>query len=1082
MDKFIDFDRKLESFIDKFYRISILKGIILFVILCGIILLAISSLEFIGWFSNSIRLFLLLFGLISSLFIFSYFLLIPFLRYFGFLKRLTARKTEQILRENLPHIKDYVLNIIELRELDQNLTRENELLIASITQKIEFTSKIDFQKVLTPKKLYPLIKYFLSILILYISIFFLQPAIFSEGSNRILHFNKVYNKNVGYTIFLNENQLVVEKGLNLKFSVSIEGEKIPDYLSYFVGNNEFLMTKRDNRNYTSTINSINKSFSFRVGNEEFKTPLYYVKVVQPPFLNNFSITIKYPEYTSKNEEVYEGISNIRVPIGSNITWRFSCLNVKELFMKLEKDSALFNKEVKLFYFDSTYYSANYYSVVGINENMVRELVPKSFISVIPDLYPDISLIQLFDENNRKLAYFKGHIFDDYGFKNLVFVVNNKKIVLPFNPNINNQDFFYSYEFDEDSASEFNYYFEVFDNDAVNGSKSSKSNQYVFTLPDYLELAKFKDIQDKEIFDKMEKSVIIADEIQKDIENIRQKLFSEKLSSFEKQQLITGLKSKQDVLEKMLNEFSVQNQKKNLQFDSFNDKNVELLKKQEEIQKLLDSIMTDELKALLDELEKLSLEFNKNDLNKKLDKLELNYNQITEQLDKNLELLKKYEIEKNLEIISAELYKISENQNLLADDNSINSDSLISNNSNTLNELEKQYNSLFNENKELENPYSLENLESEFQELSDNLNQSNFNQQLGNKEKKSKFSENSKKAKDLSEKISDMINNNRVKESGENGETLRQILENLLYFSFIQENINENFIVSSKNNPKYFENVKNQNNLTVLYSIIKDSLLALSKRTPELGSHISRKVYGLESSLFDIDIYLKEYNLSMCTVEQRKVIELSNDLILLLSESLKNMENSGEGSEGSQKNKNKPKQSKPSLAEMRKSQENLKSQLEGMLKKMKDGKPGSGKPTSEQLGKMLAQQEIFQQMINQLQNSSGVGGEFQKKLNDINKLLEQNKRDLIKSNIDQATLFRQNQIVTRLLEAEKSEMERDLDEERKAKEADNYVKRNPEEIFRQENMNINFNDILNSNSIKLNYFYKNKYQEYIKNLN
>jgi hypothetical protein len=161
---------------------------------------------------------------------------------------------------------------------------------------------------------------------------------------------------------------------------------------------------------------------------------------------------------------------------------------------------------------------------------------------------------------------------------------------------------------------------------------------------------------------------------------------------------------------------------------------------------------------------------------------------------------------------------------------------------------------------------------------------------------------------------------------------------------------------------------------------------------------------------------------------------------------------------------------------------MKKQLENMIKDMKSAKNKGGKKSSEQLGKMLAQQEIFQNSLNKLKNSNGVGKEITKQLDEINKLIDRNKRDIINNNITRESLLRQQQIVTRLLEVENSERERDLDEKRESKEALNYKKSNPEDIFNQEKNNIKFDDIIDKNNIKLNYFYRQKYQKYIKNLN
>lgn len=1083
MDSIANFDKRIDDFVSKYYRLSIIKGIILFVILSSLIVLSVSGLEFFGWFNYSGRLFLFLFAVTSFIFIFYYFIGVPLLRYFGVLNRLTDKNTEKLLRANLPEIKDYVLNVIELKDIDKSKF-DKDLLNASILQKVGYTSNTDFLKVLNPKKLTPLIKYLVTIGFFYILIFVFKPAFILDGSNRIIHFQQEYIKSNGFSIVLNNSNLVVEKGKDFNFSVSVLGGIVPDFISYYIGKNEYLMTKVDQNNYSAIIKNVNNDFTFRVGNTDYKSQLYQVNVLKPPFLEDFSISINYPKYLNKAIEVINRVSNLKVPSGSNISWNISSLNVDTIVFKYENDTIEFGSLTNELIFDTVLYSSTYYSVEGKNKFLTRDLIPKSYISIIPDMYPDIRVNQIFDNSNKKIVYFQGFITDDYGFTKLIFNVENEKFKVPINKNINSQQFYFSYEFTDTQVSELSYFFEVFDNDELNGFKSTKSEMFLFQFPDFVKLEEYKKSQDEEIIKKMEKSLLLANEFNKDIEDIKKKLFSENLSSFEKKQMLDELNEKQNMLEEMVKEFTKQNFEKNQQLNSFSEQDKELLKKQLEIQDMLDNVLSDELKALLDELQKLAQEFDNKDLLKKLDKLDLDYKQLSEQLDKNLELLHKFEIERNLENISSELLKISEDQNKLAKDNStnLNSDSVLNDNINKLEKLEKSFNEALERNENLENPMELQELDNEFKELGDDLEDSKKPDDSNNSKTKPDFSKNSKQAKELSDKIEAMLNNNRSNESEENAETLRQILENVLFFSFEQETVNQAFGSLSINSPVYFETLKNQNNLLINYSLIKDSLIALSKRTAALGNHISKKVYQIETGLYDIETLLAENNLGKVRLEQRYVLESSNDLILLLSESLKNMENSNEGSGGSSKKKIKPKQSKPSLGEMRKNQEGMKSQLESMIKQMKEGKGSEGKSNSEQLAKMLAQQEIFQQMLNQIQNSNSLGTQFDKQLKEINALLEQNKRDLIRRNVNQQTLIRQNQIVTRLLEAENAEKERELDNERKSNEADSYIKNNPALLFEQDKKNANFNEILNSNSLKLNYFYKNKYQEYIKNLN
>jgi uncharacterized membrane protein YcgQ (UPF0703/DUF1980 family) len=153
----------------------------------------------------------------------------------------------------------------------------------------------------------------------------------------------------------------------------------------------------------------------------------------------------------------------------------------------------------------------------------------------------------------------------------------------------------------------------------------------------------------------------------------------------------------------------------------------------------------------------------------------------------------------------------------------------------------------------------------------------------------------------------------------------------------------------------------------------------------------------------------------------------------------------------------------------------------MLNDLKKGKEGGSNPSSEQMAKMLAQQEIFQMMLMQLKQGSTISNEMLNKIDAINKLLEDNKRDFARKQITSQTLNRQKQIVTRMLEIEKSQNERQFDEKRKSKEAkalDNYYQKIQ---FEHEQDFINFDDIFNKSKLQLNSYYFNKYQDYLNKL-
>jgi hypothetical protein len=78
------------------------------------------------------------------------------------------------------------------------------------------------------------------------------------------------------------------------------------------------------------------------------------------------------------------------------------------------------------------------------------------------------------------------------------------------------------------------------------------------------------------------------------------------------------------------------------------------------------------------------------------------------------------------------------------------------------------------------------------------------------------------------------------------------------------------------------------------------------------------------------------------------------------------------------------------------------------------------------------------------------------------------------------IARQNLISTRLLEAEKAEMEREFKDERESRTAEDFYS-NPVEFFEPEKREISNLEYLNRGSFKLSNFYNNKYKQYIQSI-
>ena len=142
-------------------------------------------------------------------------------------------------------------------------------------------------------------------------------------------------------------------------------------------------------------------------------------------------------------------------------------------------------------------------------------------------------------------------------------------------------------------------------------------------------------------------------------------------------------------------------------------------------------------------------------------------------------------------------------------------------------------------------------------------------------------------------------------------------------------------------------------------------------------------------------------------------------------------------------------------------------------------PGAKSGMSESLAKMAAQQEAIRKAMQDLANQldkdgkNGNKGNLDKMLQDM----EKNETDIVNKNITQETLKRQQEIMTRLLDAEKSERERDEDDKRKANEGKDMQGTNPALYQDYAKKKMRETEMLKTVPPSLNLFYRNKVNDY-----
>ena len=344
---------------------------------------------------------------------------------------------------------------------------------------------------------------------------------------------------------------------------------------------------------------------------------------------------------------------------------------------------------------------------------------------------------------------------------------------------------------------------------------------------------------------------------------------------------------------------------------------------------------------------------------------------------------------------------------------------------------------------------------------------------------------------------------------EDAEEVRRLLKNLVRLSFNQEELIGDLNAIYIQDPKYQTIIARQNRVRDDFRNVEDSLRSMAKRQLTVASAISREV-GLVntnvgkslSGLLEMNqtFYGTQRNTTSARSMQYAMTSLNN-LALVLAESLDQMQNqmrqnNQKMKSGQCKNKGKNQQQcnnpgkKPSPKSMRQMQEELNKQMEALKKQLdKQGKEQNGRhqigkqqSMSEEFAKMAAQQEMIRRMMQEygqeMKQQNAGNSKLAKEIDQMMKQMEQTETDLVNRTITQQTIQRQQQIMTRLLQHEKAEMEREKEERRESREAgDLYSQPSPAELEKYNRQLKPVSDQLRTVPPTLSPYYRDKVNDY-----
>ncbi len=943
---------KLNRFTKKYYTKMLLKGGLLFLVFGLLFFFMVLGVEYFLWMNSTGRLTLLLvFVGVELYFLFRY-IITPLFYLFRLKQGIDNKRASVLIGKHFPKVGDKLSNLLDLADD----TDRSELLLASIEQRSERLNPVPFSKAVDLRENLKYVKY-LAIPALLIGLIGLSGDLgsFFKSYNRVVNYDMAYEPPAPFSFKLLSNDLNVLDSKPYVIQVVTEGNVRPDAVFITIDGKKLLLQERNGiYQYTLAPPLVSTDFSFSAN--DVSSRKYSLNVLKTPSIQNFKVVLNYPTYINRKPKTLKSTGNATFPEGTKVTWHIEGKFTNKIHLVTKDTSLVFKKEGDSFEMSKRVYSDLPYRLTTSNENVRDHEKLEYRFDVIKDAYPTIKVEQVLDSLNPNTSYYIGEASDDYTLKRIALVcypdndIENKQVIELGAPNANFNQFYYTFPSGLNLEPDLNYsfYFEATDNDGVHNGKTSKSQVFSRVLLDADQL-KNKELESQQsIIDNMDKSLEKFIEQKEALEKINQDQKEKKQLNFNDKNQIKDFLKKQKRQDAMMEKFSRQ-LKESLNKSEKDDKPNKLLQERLERQE----IEAKKNQKLLEELNKVADKIDKEKLTKRLEEMAKKQQNSKRNLEQLLELTKRYYVTEKTSQLAKDLEKLAKEQKELADvelKKDVSSEQQEKLNK-EFEKLAEELEELKKDNTDLKKPLELdidkekgESVKGDQKDALDEINEHQESEQPSDSKNKQKNAENAKKKqKSAAQKMQEMSEKLQQSASGggggstitEDAEMLRQILDNLVIFSFKQENLHDSLEEADVDAPHFSGTIRKQKELRNLFEHVDDSLFALSLRRAELSEFVNEQIaevyYNTDKALGSI----AENRIYQGVSHQKYVLTAANGLSDFLANILDNMQQSmqsgsGEGGgEGFQ------------LPDIIKSQGELK-------KKMEDaGESGKGKPKSGQ---------------------------------------------------------------------------------------------------------------------------------------
>ena len=1104
--------KALDAFIRKYYKNLLIRGIILSCGIVVTLFLAIVLTEYFGWLAPVWRGVMLWGSVAAVCGVVGWFVARPLLKMYGLSRnRLTREEAAQIVGRHFPEVSDKLLNLLQLMGAHgQQDMSDATLLQAAVQQKTAQLSPVPMLKAVDLKKNRRYLKYALPPLAVLLLLLIFVPKSIVNPSKRLVNYTTVYERPQPFRFVVPEGGLKVVQGSDYELTVTTEGEAVPAEVYVRVDGIAHKM-QSDGGRFGYTFRQVRRSVVFVLEGGGVVSAPYMLEVLPNPAVLSFRVLLSYPAYTGREDEVLVDQGDMTVPEGTVARWVFQTQDADSIYFAVGDGTAANvyatdangRAEVRRTVRETMEYA---FSVsCGSGDENSSELTSsdtlKYAVVAVADAMPQISVDEMVDSLNYDKRVFIGSISDDYGFSRLVFKhkVDNgaalqengvEEAEIALKEGAVSQEFYFTFNIAAVSLNPgdaLTYWFEVSDNDGIHGPKTTRSRQFEVKIPSYEGLDSMIAQGSEAARRNAESQMDELRKLQEEINEMIERLVGKKEMTWQDKKDLESIRERQKEVREAMQQMQQQIRDNNRLEQRYFEQSEQLMEKQRELDRLMNEVMDEKMRETMAEIDRMMQELDKNKVQQNLEQLKVDNAELEKQIDQNIELMKWLDMEKRVEKAVNEAERLSKEQKDLGEETK----SASRRDADDLQERQRKVHEGFEhlkediyqireDYKELDSKNDFKVPDELLRQIEHAMNGAEKGLQKGNNKEASQQQQQSADGlEQLSEALAEAQLDMEQENTAEDADQIRQLLKNLVQLSFDQEGLIKEVGDMYIQDPQYQDIIARQNRIRDDFVGVRDSLYSLAKRQVQVASVVNREVGAVASNLqqslgallnMNQGFYGNYKNTGASRSMQYSMTSLNN-LALILAESLDQMQdqmrqNAQKKKNGQCKNKGKSNQQcnnpgrNPSPKSMRQMQQELNRQMEALKKQLdKQGsqqngrhKVGEQQGMSEELARMAAQQEMIRRMMQEyaqsMKESDAGNGQMAREMDQMLRQMEQTETDLVNRTITQQTIQRQQQIMTRMLQHEKAEMEREKEERRESHEANEmYGYPSAEELLR-----------------------------------